>query len=362
MASIRTASRREFLRTSLLGGAVALAAGRLASASAAESAPGGAPAAAQPAGPAASRVALVAGNDRANLAFKSLEPFKKEIAAAIGDKLVVLKPNNVVINRPLAATAAENLEGILEFLKSIGKTNIILAESTASGPALEGFANYGYDKVAARYGVKMIDLDTGGFETLYCLDEKDMQPHPCRMSKMLLDPNHFVISAAKFKTHDRVVATLSLKNVVVGAAIKEQGTGPGRRGRSDKGITHGGGFRGINYNLSSLAQRLHPHLAVIDGYEGLQGNGPVDGTPVDQRVCVASLDWLAADRVAVELMGIDFGKVGYLNYCARIGNLGQADLARIEIVGPAIEDHIKTYQLPDNIDKQLIWQKPVSQA
>jgi uncharacterized protein (DUF362 family) len=305
-------------------------------------------------------VALVAGNDRANLAFKSLEPFKKEIAAAIGDKLVVLKPNNVVTNSPLAASAAENLEGILEFLKSIGKTNVILAESTASGPALEGFTNYGYDKVAAKYGVKMVDLDTEGFETLYCLDEKDMQPHPCRMSKVLLDPHHFIVSAAKFKTHDRVVATLSLKNVVVGAAIKEQGAGWG--GRSDKGITHGGGCRGINYNLSSLAQRLHPHLAVIDGYEGLQGNGPVDGTPVDQRVCVASLDWLAADRVAVELMGIDFAKVGYLNYCSRVGNLGQADLAKIEIIGPAIKDHIRPYQLPDNIEEQLVWRKPISRA
>lgn len=361
MASIHTASRRQFLRTSLFGGAAALAAGRLASTWAAESATAAAARApVQPAGPMASRVALVAGNDRANLAFKSLEPFKKEIGAAIGDKLVVLKPNNVVTDRPLAASAAENLEGILEFLKSIGKTNVILAESTASGPALEGFTNYGYDKVAARYGVKMVDLDTEGFETLYCLDEKDVQPHPCRMSKVLLDPHHFIISAAKFKTHDRVVATLSLKNVVVGAAIKEQGAGWG--GALDKGITHGGGFRGINYNLSSLAQRLHPHLAVIDGYEGLQGNGPVDGTPVDQRVCVASLDWLAADRVAVELMGIDFAKVGYLNYCSRVGNLGQADLAKIEIIGPAVKDHVKTYQLPDNVEKQLVWQKPISQA
>jgi hypothetical protein len=77
---------------------------------------------------------------------------------------------------------------------------------------------------------------------------------------------------------------------------------------------------------------------------------------------VASLDWLAADRVAVELMGIDFGKVGYLTYCAQAGNLGQGDLSKIEIIGPAIKDHVKAYQLPDNIDKQLVWQKPLKQA
>jgi uncharacterized protein (DUF362 family) len=220
--------------------------------------------------------------------------------------------------------------------------------------------------VADIYGVKMIDLDTQGFETLYCFDESDVRPHPCRMSKMLLDPNNFIISAAKFKTHDRVVATLSLKNIVVGAAIKDPGVGFGGRrggggGRSDKPITHGGGFRGINYNLCALAPRLHPHLAVIDGFEGMEGTGPVNGTPVDHRVCVASLDWLAADRVAAELMGIDLGKIGYLTYCAQAG-MGEADLSRIEIVGPAIKDHIKTYQLPNNMERQLIWQQPISQA
>ena len=64
----------------------------------------------------ASRVSLAGGNDRADIAFKSLEPFKDEIAAAIGNKRVILKPNNVIINVPLCATHADNLEGILEFL------------------------------------------------------------------------------------------------------------------------------------------------------------------------------------------------------------------------------------------------------
>jgi hypothetical protein len=79
---------------------------------------------------------------------------------------------------------------------------------------------------------------------------------------------------------------------------------------------------------------------------------------VQHRVAVVSPDWLAADRVAVELMGIDFAKVGYLNFCADV-KLGEADLKRIEIIGPAIKNHIKTYKLADNIDQQLIWMKPL---
>jgi uncharacterized protein (DUF362 family) len=89
----------------------------------------------------------------------------------------------------------------------------------------------------------------------------------------------------------------------------------------------------------------------------MEGNGPRLGTPVDHRVCVASTNWLAADRVAVELMGIDFGKIGYLNYCAQT-SLGIADLSKIEIVGESISNHIKHYKLHENIEEQLIWLKP----
>jgi hypothetical protein len=74
-------------------------------------------------------------------------------------------------------------------------------------------------------------------------------------------------------------------------------------------------------------------------------------------VCVAGLDWLAADRVAVELMGIDFDKIGYLNYCAD-GGLGQADLAKIEVVGEPLERHRRRYRMGDRLDAQLGWMKP----
>ena len=69
-----------------------------------------------------SKVSLTTGDNRADMAFRALQPFSKEIAQAIGKRRVVLKPNNVNINVQLASTHADTLEGILEFLKSIGKT------------------------------------------------------------------------------------------------------------------------------------------------------------------------------------------------------------------------------------------------
>ena len=125
---------------------------------------------------------------------------------------------------------------------------------------------------------------------------------------------------------------------------------------NDKPIGHGGGIKGINYNLFSLASQLHPDLSVIEGYEGMEGNGPTRGTPVDHRVCVAGMDWLASDRIALELMGINYADVGYLNYCADAG-MGIGDLNQIEVIGERVQDHVRKYKLSGNIEKQLGWKQ-----
>jgi len=346
-------TRRDFLKTSLFGGA-GLAAAFPARFAMAQSL--------RQENPRPNRVALTAGEDRTDNIFQALKPFEEEIKAAIGNRRVVIKPNNVSIDRQLAATHVDCMEGILEFLTSIGKSdNVVIAESAAQGPTFDGFENFNYFSLGDKYPLKFIDLDKEDYQIVYTVDENDIQPHGARMSKMLLDrKTNFVISSAVMKTHDRVVATLSLKNIVFGAPIKDEGFSWGRNRRegakTDKPIPHGGGFRGINYNLFALAPMLRPDLSVIDGYQGMQGNGPTGGTPVEHRVAVVSPNWFAADRVAVELMGIDFADIGYLNYCARAG-IGEPDVSKIEVIGESIVAHQKKYQLHDRIERQLVWKK-----
>ena len=348
---MNTINRRNFIRTSVLGG-IAVPFIRpldvLASYGMQEQMPSG--------------VAITTGDSRADLAFRALQPFAKQIKQAIGNRRVVLKPNNVSLSIPLCATHADTMEGILEFLKSIKKLgNVCIAESAADGPTFNGFENYKYFSLGNKYPVKFLDLDKEGYEVLYVFDERDFKPHPVRFSKVLLSRDSYIVSCAKFKTHDRTIVTLSLKNIIFGAPVKSEGFAFGKNRKegswSDKSMVHGSGYRGINYNLYDLAPRLHPHLAVIDGFEGMEGNGPSNGTPVDHKVCVVSPDWLAADRVSVELMGVDYTKVGWLNYCMLAG-LGTGDLSKIQIIGESIDSHRKTYKLHTNIEKQLIWMNP----
>ena len=309
------------------------------------------------------KVSLATGSNRADMAFRALQPFSKEIAQAAGNKRIIVKPNMVTSTIQLSAIHKDTIEGILEFYKSIGKLeNVVVAESAADGPAMTAYDNYGYIPVVNKYKVKLMDLDEAPPQILYVMDELDLRPKPVRMSSLLMDRNNFVMSVARMKTHDRVVATLSLKNVVFAAPIKDPGYGwgPNRKqgAKSDKAIVHGNGFRGIHYNLFSLAFNIRPDLAFIDGFEGMEGDGPNNGTPVDHKVCVAGFDWMAVDRVGVELMGIDPAIIGYLNFCADAG-MGQYDINKIDIIGEKLSDHIKKYQLSRNIEKQLQWMTPL---
>ena len=312
-----------------------------------------------------SKVSLVTGSNRADMAFRALQPFSKEIAQAVGNKRIIVKPNMVTSTIQLSAVHKDTIEGILEFYKSIHKLdNVIVAESVADGPTMIAYDNYGYIPVANKYKVKLVDLDESTPKILYVMDELDLRPKPVRMSSMLMDRNNFVMSVARMKTHDRVVATLSLKNVALAAPIKDQGYGWGanrRQGaRSDKAIVHGNGFRGINYNLFNIAYSIRPDLAFIEGYDGMEGDGPNNGDPVDHRVCVAGFDWMSVDRVGVELMGIDPSTIGYLNFCSDAG-MGQFDINKIDIVGEKLASHVRTYKLSRNIEKQLQWLTPLKQ-
>jgi len=364
-------NRRHFLKIGLATGASAFFAGRLARAAESGAAPAKPVEPQPPTAPssAPSKVALTNGDNRTDNIFRALKSVEKEIVQSIGNRRVVLKPNNVSSTNQLAATHSDALAGILEFLKSIGKLdNAIIAESSA-GRTVQGFQNFGYTTLADKYKVKLVDLDQEKYQTVMAFNQSDAKPHPVRVSSILANQeDNYIISACMLKTHNFAVATMSIKNIVLGSAMKLSspnvggddrggrggGFGRGGFGGSDKPILHGGGSHGININLAMLAPMLHPSLAVIDGFEGMEGNGPMNGTRVDHRVCVVSADYLAADTVGATLMGIDPADIGYLAYLAT-AKVGESDLGKMEILGEPVAKLAKKYQLGSSIDSQLQW-------
>jgi uncharacterized protein (DUF362 family) len=341
-------SRRGFLRLSAGVAGAAVAAPRL---TWAETAPS-----------AASVVSLVRGEDRRKNVAAALTLVEDRILPVLRQKkYVVIKPNLVSTIQQLATTHTDTLHGVLDFLGPRFKGPVVIAESSAGNTGY-AYEQFGYAKVAPEHRereVRLVDLnDEARYETVQILDD-NLHLQPVRLAARLLDPDAYVICATPMKTHNAVVATLSVKNMTLGAPLR---SGPKESARwSDKRRYHVG-IRQMHYDIMLTAQRMKPFwgATVIDGFEGMEGNGPNSGIPVPSRVALASTDYVAADRVGVECMGIDPAWLGYLTYCGTMG-VGQYDLARIDVRGEKIADVKRTYQLHQDIERMLEWMGPMKE-
>ena len=336
-------SRRGFLRGSALGAAgLAFGAGMI---------PGAA--SALPSAPDKSRVSFVTGNDRRQMVIEALKPFEKEIAAGIQDKQVVIKVNMAATYIPLTATHPDAVRGLLDFLQPIYKKKIIIAESTASDEGAQKlFDHYGYGPVRKEYNVEFIELNDQKTEPYFILG-KNLEPVKIPIISTFTDTKNYIFSITRPKAHNAVVVTLGLKNVVMGSPLKIY------KKVSYKSLMHGAGPWWLHYNLYTVAHIVRPHFTVIDGLEGLEGEGPTKGDPVDQHIALAGPDVIAVDRIATDLMGVDIADVGYLNFCAEAG-MGNVDKEKIKIIGS--EDpakYVHKYKLHPNIEWQMQWRKPL---
>ncbi|MGC2640048.1 MAG: DUF362 domain-containing protein [Acidobacteriaceae bacterium] len=308
----------------------------------------------------APKVALIHGDDRRKNIRLALEAVDGQIRPALRHKTsVLIKPNNVSTSNQLAATNVAAMHGILDYLESRFHGPVVIAESSA-GDTLEGFEHFHYDQLAHEHRsqqVSLVDLNREGrYQPVMVLDA-DLHVTSVRLAARVLDPATFVICSAMLKTHNTVVATLSVKNMVLGSPLH---SAPGDLPWNDKRKYHVGP-RQTHLNMLITAQRLQPNwgLAVIDGFEGMEGDGPGNGTPVPSRIAIASTDFIAADRVGLEIMGINPDWVGYLKYASQAG-LGQYDLAQINIAPASIAGVQRKYQLHPDIQRELEWMGPLA--
>jgi len=315
-----------------------------------------------PGAPHQAPVSVVRGAGRRQNICEALRLIDREIQAKLGGKkCVIIKPNIVNTSRQLASTHVDALQGILDYLADRWKGPVFIAESSA-GFTLEGYRNFRYEEAVRDHKgmkIELVDLnEEGEYEVLHVLNG-DLHIQPVRLAKRLCDPEAFVISSAMLKTHNTVIATLNVKNIALGAPLHY------RRGETqrwnDKRVYHGG-VRQTHYDILLTAQRLCRNwgVGVLDGFEGMEGNGPNSGTPVDHRVAIASTDMVAADRIGAEVMGINPDWLGYLKWCGETG-VGVWDRERIEVRGERPETVRREYRLHADLDRMLQWMGPLQE-
>jgi len=263
----------------------------------------------------------------------------EDLRPLIHREQVLVKPNCVSSTRQLAATHVGALEAVLEFIFSFGPRRVILGEGSAED-TMRAFHNFGYTALARKFDLEVLDLNRDEYSPLTIRDRAG-RPREVRVARTALESVR--VSVAVPKTHDTVILTASLKNMVVGAIRNP-----------DKPAIHQG-YPVINLNIAPLSRHLLPHLAVIDGYVGMEGDGPTQGEPVEHRVALAGTDPVAVDAVCAFLMGFSPEEIGYLQHAARLG-LGEARLDRIEVVGGTLEEVRRRYRPHRTYRKQLRWQ------
>ncbi len=143
-----------------------------------------------------------------------------------------------------------------------------------------------------------------------------------------------VVSLAKMKTHHWARATLSMKNFF--------GLVPGSVYGWPKNELH---QVGIDQSIVELSRIFRRSFAIVDGIVGMEGNGPIQGTPKAAGVLVMGSDLPAVDATCCRIMGIDPSKVPYLQMAA--DNLGVTEESRIEQRGEPIRAVRTNFQLID---------------
>ncbi len=255
---------------------------------------------------------------------------------------LVIKVNFVDTRVELSTTPFKAVESFINFVQPFYKKEVIIAEGATWGVKINAFEKYGFTELAKKNPqIKLLDLNDDEV-----VSKKLKYPEgefSLPMSKTIVEAP-FLVSIVRPKTHNRVVITASIKNVLVGVV-------PGYTTRLK---IHKGKF--IHHVMGSIAQYAYPDFVIIDGTIGMEGDGPVGkGTKKMAGWVLSSFDALAADSLATSLMGFNTDDVGYLNLLweEKYGFLYPKD--KIEILGEDPKKLVSPFKPHKNFEKQRCW-------
>ena len=248
-------------------------------------------------------------------------------------KRVLLKPNLVefdpqgVINTHPAVIAAA-----IEAFRRLGAGEVLVAE----GPGHRRDNEYllqasGLHSVLRDHRTRYVDLNTDDVRPL------TLQSRFTGLGRLYFPENvlqaDLVVSMPKLKTHHWAGVTLSMKNMF--------GTIPGSIYGWPKNALH---WAGIDESIVDINSTLTmPRFAIVDGIVGMEGNGPIQGTPRQAGILILGEDPVAVDATAARCMKIDPGRITYLRLAGEF--LGHLEQERITQIGEPLERVAQDFQV-----------------
>ena len=297
-----------------------------------------------------SKVSFIKSDDRRYNIERCLSLIKSEIISGLKNaSSVVVKPSCLTDNIRGAATSKDALAAVLSFIKPYVKGQITLAEGVSKGDTLTAFTNFDYLSLQEKYDFSIVDLNLDEYDKIPLIDNRG-KIWAGQIAKTITRSD-YLISISSPKTHSSTMYGGVIENIAIGSLIRSNSTfsKPMNRLRSSFGFPKNNkalvyqGERATNENIKRVLEEAPIRLAVLDAFEAMEGDGPINGNMVPAHFAVASSDAVAADSLACKLMNIDPKNVGYLTF---------PDASHTEnfVVGDDWKKNIMKFKLPSNFN------------
>lgn len=248
------------------------------------------------------------------------------------DDLVVVKPNicypknieNMII------TDARLLETVLNLVKRKTKNVLVVESDSFSGTAEKRMINTGTMDIVKKCDVDFLNLSKDDIE------EHEVAGLTLEIPKTVLKAD-FLINLPKFKTHDFMYISLAMKNMFGILANK-------KKSKLHKALTD---------VLVYLNKLIRQDLIVVDGIVGMEGIGPITGSPVKLGLIVSGFNPVTVDSICCHIMEINPYAVEPLWRAYKTG-LGEINIKHIQVVGETIDNVKMKFRLPSRTPRNIL--------
>ncbi len=226
------------------------------------------------------------------------------------DACICVKPNLVTPSPASfgATTHPEIVEGIIEYLRSNGFGNIVIAEGSWIGDRTqEAFEYCGYNAISEKYGVRLIDTKKDKAVPMDCAGQN---LSVCSF----LNNIDFLINVPVLKGHSQTGITCALKNL--------KGIIPD----SEKRRFHS---MGLHRPIAHLNAGVRQDFIVVDH---ICGDPEIEdgGHPLVRNCIMAALDPVLTDAYTCSLLDCPPKRAAYIGLAESLG-VGSADLSALKI-------------------------------
>lgn len=237
----------------------------------------------------------------------------------IRGKRILLKPNLVetAVDKPQINTHPSVVLAAAEAFRRLDAREVIVAEGQGhrrdTRLVLE---QSGMGRALDDAGLPFVDLNHDEFVAVRNVGHWSSLG-PLYLPRTVLTADH-VVSMPKLKTHHWTGITCAMKNLF--------GLLPGVVYGWPKNVLH---YHGIPASILDINATVRPSLAIVDGVVGMEGDGPIMGTPKPANCIIMGRNLAAVDATAVRVMDLNPYGIQYLTGASgRLGPIHERNITQ----------------------------------